>query len=306
MPPPGLPRALASASAPRSDFANLNADSGERIVVTYSGLPQGAGCFVPDVVAGSDAVQPTGAGDFGVAASGGQYAPGGNGSLLLARVSQHGCQRSRRRSRLCSRARPDRGTRQLRRGWRGAIGQRRRPSPCTRSWTPIQTPSKRAQFPTFLGLARPTPSRPPSLPGRMCSGPGFHRSDRATATDPIPRFAPCLAPNDCALDRRLLGQILPRHVRGYHASSLHRAGRFELPGGLHARLEPGRRRASLDRHVNYLTGNGWLAVSTRFRHEQCDHPAGRHPGQSRARYIPGHADGRRWTDRRAPNRTRHA
>ena len=77
---------FASAFSPRSSFENLNADTGTRIILRYAGFPAGARLFVPDVVAGSDAVQPTAGGDFGLAASGGQYAPGGNGSLLLSRV----------------------------------------------------------------------------------------------------------------------------------------------------------------------------------------------------------------------------
>ncbi|MDQ6760286.1 MAG: hypothetical protein M3Z32_10545 [Acidobacteriota bacterium] len=77
---------FADAFGPRSAWANRNADSGERIIIRYSGFTPGARLFVPDVVAGSDAVQATAGGDFGLLASGGRYAAGGNGSLLLARV----------------------------------------------------------------------------------------------------------------------------------------------------------------------------------------------------------------------------
>ncbi len=78
---------FADAFGPRSAVANLNADSGERIIVTYSGLPPDARLFVPDVVTGSDTIQPTAGGDFELPASGGSYAPSEGGSLLLARVS---------------------------------------------------------------------------------------------------------------------------------------------------------------------------------------------------------------------------
>ncbi len=44
---------------------NLNADTGTRIIVQYSGFPAGAQLFVPTVVAGSDATQPTAGGDLG-------------------------------------------------------------------------------------------------------------------------------------------------------------------------------------------------------------------------------------------------
>lgn len=61
-------------------------DSGVRIMLSYFGLPAAARLFVPDVVAGSDATQRTSGGDFTSSASGGSYTPGGNGTLLLARV----------------------------------------------------------------------------------------------------------------------------------------------------------------------------------------------------------------------------
>jgi uncharacterized protein (TIGR03437 family) len=70
----------------RNGFQGLNADSGTRFIVNYSGFPAGARLFIPTVVAGSDAVEPTAGGDFGPPASGGQYAPGTTGSLLLSLV----------------------------------------------------------------------------------------------------------------------------------------------------------------------------------------------------------------------------
>src|SRR3984957_7209711 len=78
---------FSGAFSPHSAAANLNADTGTRFIVRYSGFPQAAQLFVPNVVAGSDAVQPTAGGDFGLAAWGGAYAPSTGGSLLLALVS---------------------------------------------------------------------------------------------------------------------------------------------------------------------------------------------------------------------------
>lgn len=62
-------------------------DTGTRFLIRYSGFPAGARLFVPDVIAGSSAVQPTSAGDLGWPVSGGKYAPSNGGSLLLARVA---------------------------------------------------------------------------------------------------------------------------------------------------------------------------------------------------------------------------
>jgi uncharacterized protein (TIGR03437 family) len=77
---------FADAFDTRNGFQGLNADSGTRFIVNYSGFPAGARLFIPTVVAGSDAVEPTAGGDFGPPASGGQYAPGTTGSLLLSLV----------------------------------------------------------------------------------------------------------------------------------------------------------------------------------------------------------------------------
>jgi len=77
---------FASSFVPRSDPSLFNADSGIRVIARYSGFPTGARIFVPDAVAGSDAVQPTAGGDFGPPASGGQYAAGSR-TLLLIRVN---------------------------------------------------------------------------------------------------------------------------------------------------------------------------------------------------------------------------
>lgn len=73
---------FATAFEIKSDLA----DSGTRLLVRYSGFPEGASLFVPDLVAGSSAIQPTAGGDLGTPQSPGQWAPSPAGSLLLARV----------------------------------------------------------------------------------------------------------------------------------------------------------------------------------------------------------------------------
>ncbi|MGC8794480.1 MAG: hypothetical protein ACP5U2_13930, partial [Bryobacteraceae bacterium] len=64
-----------------------NDDTGTRFLVQYSGFPPGARLFVPEVVAGSSAIEPTAGGDLGLPPSSGKYAPAATGSLLLARVA---------------------------------------------------------------------------------------------------------------------------------------------------------------------------------------------------------------------------
>ena len=81
-----LTEGFADAFNPRGGFQGLNADTGTRFLIKYSGFPAGARLFVPTVVAGSSATKPTAGGDFGPSASGGQYTPTTSHSLLLSRV----------------------------------------------------------------------------------------------------------------------------------------------------------------------------------------------------------------------------
>jgi len=79
----GFADAFGTKAAP----AYLNADSGQRVIMRCSGFPSDARLFVPTVIAGSDAVQPTSGGDFGLPISGGAWAPSNHGSLLLSLVA---------------------------------------------------------------------------------------------------------------------------------------------------------------------------------------------------------------------------
>ena len=71
----------ASAFEPRQP----GTDNGVRFLVKYSGFPANARIFVPDAVAGSNALSPTSGGDLGIAQSVGRYVPG-SGTLVLVRV----------------------------------------------------------------------------------------------------------------------------------------------------------------------------------------------------------------------------
>jgi uncharacterized protein (TIGR03437 family) len=61
-------------------------DNGTRFLIDYSSFPANATLYLPDLVAGSDALVPTAGGDLGVPQDAGQYVPG-SGTLLLARVT---------------------------------------------------------------------------------------------------------------------------------------------------------------------------------------------------------------------------
>jgi uncharacterized protein (TIGR03437 family) len=66
--------------------ADPGADSGVRIRLSISGYGTGTRIFVPDLIAGNSASQPTSSGSFASTVGGGTYTPGAN-QLLLIRVA---------------------------------------------------------------------------------------------------------------------------------------------------------------------------------------------------------------------------
>src|ERR1700693_3774722 len=187
---------FADSFTPRSAWQGLNADTGVRIMVSYSGFPAGAQLFVPDVVAGSDAIQATAGGDFGVPASGGKYAPGGNGSLLLARVQS-------------ADANGAGGTVVYTPGAPGSAAvsfDSMNLVPLTNGSGSVvyevvdANPSvqESAQFPTFLGLA-PTPNSGAITTASAISLAPVSTVMTASAQAPIPRFVAVPVPPDCSI-----------------------------------------------------------------------------------------------------------
>lgn len=187
---------FADAFAPKSDPQNLTADTGTRIVVQYSGFPAGAQLFVPTVIAGSDATQPTGGGDLGVPASGGQYTPGGTGSLLLSLVPNANASGPGGTPAYTPGA-PGSGTVMLdsmsqvilANGQGTAVYEVVDANP---------TNQENAQFPTFLVLAPSGNATTTTTSETVSFGP-ISTVNTATATDPIPRFQQITPPPDCTL-----------------------------------------------------------------------------------------------------------
>jgi uncharacterized protein (TIGR03437 family) len=180
---------------PLSAWQNLNADSGTRVIVQYSGFPAGARLFVPTVVAGSDATQPTAGGDLGLKASGGQYTPGGNPSLLLSFV-QNTDGNGAGGTPLYVPGLPGSGTVAfdsmsevvLTNGTGIAVFEVMDANPS------IQ---ENAQFPTFLALA-PFSGQSIQTVENVSLAP-VSTVQTATAKDPIPRFQQIVIPEDCTI-----------------------------------------------------------------------------------------------------------
>jgi uncharacterized protein (TIGR03437 family) len=191
-----LTEGFADAFDPRGAWESLNADTGTRFLVTYSGFPAGAQLFVPMVVAGSDAVKPTAGGDLGVPASGGRYSPGGAGSLLLALV-QGTDANGAGGSPMYTPGAPGSGTVTfdsmspvaLNNGTGFVVYEVVDANPNVQ---------ESAQFPTYLGLA-PNGSATPSLTTETVSLAPVSTVLEATAKDPIPRFVALTPPSDCSI-----------------------------------------------------------------------------------------------------------
>jgi uncharacterized protein (TIGR03437 family) len=187
---------FADAFQPLSGVANFNADTGERIIVFYSGFPQDARLFVPDVIAGSDAVQPTAGGDFEIPASGGAYAPSAQGSLLLARVAGASAKGSGGSPVYTP----------------GAIGSGTVAFNSVSELTIANGGAyvvyevvdannaaiESAQFPTFLGLL-PDGNRPASETSASVFFAPQSTVSTASATEPVPRFVSIAPPPDCSI-----------------------------------------------------------------------------------------------------------
>lgn len=76
-----LTEGFASAFQPKDPMEN----AGTRFIIRYTNVPVGILLFVPDAIAGSDALQPSAGGNLGTPQAIGRYVPGSN-TLLLARV----------------------------------------------------------------------------------------------------------------------------------------------------------------------------------------------------------------------------
>lgn len=180
----GYPNAFEKASA---------GATGTRILLRWTGLPAGTRVFLPDVVAGANALQPTSGGDLYLTASGGAYRPSAQGSLMLARVLDADAQ--------------------------GAGG--------TPAWTPDPsagdvsfdaahevtltngagsaafevvesnpTAEENAHIPTFFGLPANTPIATATGKQFVSFGP-LSTVDQASPTAPVLRFADAIPPLDC-------------------------------------------------------------------------------------------------------------
>jgi uncharacterized protein (TIGR03437 family) len=252
-----LTEAFAGAFSPHSAAVNLNADTGTRFIIRYSGFPQAAQLFVPNLVAGSDAIQPTAGGDLGEAASAGVYAPSAGGSLLLSLVSG---------------ADPNGAGGTV--GYTpGAVGsgsiQLDAVTPLTIvngsayavyevvDYNPYRLES--AQFPTFLGLAPNAVSTFTETGEGVTYAPASNVATASTNA-PIPRFVPAVPLSDC----KIIGDCNASYYPQVSVSS--GALQFTLPAGSVDQVQyvpvvnSGGGVLYWSASVTYNSGSGWLSI----------------------------------------------
>lgn len=249
---------FADSFEPKSGPENLNADTGTRILVQYSGFPAGATLFVPTVVAGSDATQPTAGGDLGLSASGGKYTPNANSSLLLSFVPYADGSGAG-------------GTPAYMPGLPGSgtvtLDSMSQVTLTNGSGTAVYevvdaNPSiqESAQFPTFLVLAPSGSGTTTTTAENVSLGP-ISTVEIATAADPIPRFQQITPPADCTILGDCNAPYFP--ALSVPESSLS----YTAPAGGAATTNYVQVQNSAGgllewtASVSYMNGSGWLAVS---------------------------------------------
>jgi uncharacterized protein (TIGR03437 family) len=229
-------------------------DSGARFLVTYTGFPANAHLYVPDLVAGYNALTPTAGGDLGLTQAGGRYLPG-SGTLLLARVS--GADSN------------------------GAGGT---PFAAPTGSSPVTLNSagevtlvngsgyvvyevvdanpsmiESAQFPTFVVLTQATA---PTVAQESLSLAPVSRTPTASAADPVPRFAAVAPASDCNIVGDCQAAYFPKlSVAPIPIQFTATAGAVSAnaPGYVYVQ-NTGGGIMNWSASVNYGTGAGWLVI----------------------------------------------
>ncbi|MGA2578293.1 MAG: IPT/TIG domain-containing protein [Bryobacteraceae bacterium] len=171
---------------------NSTSGTGTRFLLSYSSVPAGAAIYVPDAVAGSDAILPTSGGDLGTPAAVGQYAQGSQ-TLLLVRVL--GTDATGLGGTLATLPAPNASGVLVLNG--------ANPVPLTNGAgyavyeVAAASPSatENAQIPNFFAVAA---NSPPAMANGTLSLAPVSTVASASTTAPIPRFVAVTPPSDCA------------------------------------------------------------------------------------------------------------
>lgn len=270
-----LTEGFADSFAPKSDQQNFAADTGTRIWVQYSGFPAGARLFVPTIVAGSDATQPTAGGDLGLTTSGGKYTPGSPSSLLLSFVRN-------------TDANGAGGIPAYLPGLSGSgtvnLDSISEVTLTNGSGVAVYevvdaNPSiqESAQFPTFLAIAPNGNGTTTSTTENVALGP-ISTVQTATASDPIPRFQQITPPADCSIVGDCNAQYFPTLVVPETSFNFTTQAGGNTITNYVAVQNSGGGIMPWTATLNYANGSGWLSVSP---------TSGQNGGTIRVDAVPG-------------------
>ena len=166
-------------------------DTGTRFLVNYSGFPAATHLYIPDAVAGSDALVPTAGGDLNLPQAVGQYLPG-SGALVLVRVPDADATGAGGAA-----VAPPQGSGPV------TLGSVSEVSLTDGSGYAVyevaaanQSVQETAQFPTFISLP---PYTPPAVAQETIALAPVSSVTTASTTAPIPRFAAVAMQSDCKI-----------------------------------------------------------------------------------------------------------
>ncbi len=232
-------------------------DAGTRIMIKYSNLPASTRLFVPDMIAGSSALQQTSAGDLGVPQQTGMYASSANGSLLLARINSPLPDGSGGSPFYTP---PSGGT----------------PAITLSSTTELSISNgaamvvyevvdsnpavqESAQIPTFVTL---TSSTAPGTYGQVSvSFAPLSTVGIATMTDPVPRFAAGTPPADCNVRGDCSASYFPHLKMNTSSVPLSAPSNGSPAVGFVPFQNGGSGTMDWTASVTYQTGSGWISIN---------------------------------------------
>jgi uncharacterized protein (TIGR03437 family) len=229
--------------------------NGTRFLVTYSGFPSNATLYVPNMVAGSDATQPTAGGDLGGTQSGGQYLPG-SGTLLLVLVQGADATGTGGTPLL-----PPTGTAPIA---LNSVTQ----VPLTNGsgyavYEVVYSSTNQiesAQFPTFVGLSNVST---PAVAQETVSLAPVSSATTASSSAPVPRFAAVTPASDCSIIGDCGAAYFPKlNVTNLPVQLTATAGSAtgSSPGYVYVQNIAGGI-MYWSATVNYTSGSGWLSLS---------------------------------------------
>ena len=184
-----------SALAAHSDFSFRTADFGSRILVRFTSVPAGVRIFVPDGVVGTDGLQPTSAGDYGLVATAGTYSPG-SGSLLLIRIANADAKGGGSGSGPA--VAPPPATTYFDTLGEVVIGADGSGQAVYEVYDSNQFAVQSATIPSFIYVPPGAVIAPTQINQDVVLGPSSATFE-TTPTAVIPRFVPLIAPNDCSV-----------------------------------------------------------------------------------------------------------